>query len=142
MKHKTSKMFKAIVILGLLSLVGCAHHRDVRPGVDGLHRVVIQTEGGEHDKQDAISQAEHFCKEQGKYAAIVEEKQSYTGSMDEQTYKNAKTASKVVTAVGGAAYVFGGKNEKTAGGIGSIGGGIADSALGKAYVVEMKFKCM
>lgn len=113
------------IILSLVAgvvLVGCAHHRDVRAGVDGVHRVVIQTEGDEADKRNAFDQAEHFCKEQGKYAAIIEEKQNYTGHVDESTYNNAKTASKVLKTVGSGAYVFGGKNERSAGGIGVLAG--------------------
>lgn len=122
---------------------GCAHHRDVRPGADNLHRVVIPTDDTEAANRDAVKQANHYCEEKrgGKSAVIVEENQKYTGSMDESSYKTAKTASKVAQAVGGAGYVFGGKNERTAGGIVGLGGGIADQAIGNGYTVDMKFKC-
>jgi hypothetical protein len=61
--------------------------------------------------------------------------------MNEKDYKTAKTVSKVAQAAGGAAYVFGGRNESNAGGIVGIVGGIADGLLGKGYSVDMKFKC-
>lgn len=121
-------------------VVSCAHHNDVRPG-EGIHRVSVIAETKDQGAKDAISQANHFCKEQNKYAAIIDEKQSYTGTMDEQTYNNAKTASKVAEAAGGAAWVFGKKDTSNIGGVVGLGGGIADNALGKGYTVEMKFKC-
>ena len=134
-----------IKILSLSTLVlilsSCAHHPDVRPGASGVHRVVIQTDDQEQGSREAISQANSFCKEQNKYAAFIDENKKYTGSMDESDYKMAKTASKVAGMAGGAAYVFGGKNESNAGGIVGMGGAIANQALGKGYVVEMKFKC-
>ncbi len=124
-----------------LLLASCAHHRDVRPGGDGINRVVVATDDQEEGARDAISQAEHFCKQRHQFPAFIDEKKNYTGSMDEKTYNNAKTAAKVAEGVGGAAWVFGGRNERTAGGIVGMGGGIADGVLGKGYQVEMKFKC-
>ena len=61
--------------------------------------------------------------------------------MNEETYNNGKTASKVLKTLGGGAYVFGGQKERNAGGVGVLAGQTADSVLGKAYTVEMKFKC-
>lgn len=130
-----------VSMLALAFVAGCAHHRDVRPGADGIHRVVIQTEGDESEKRDAINQANHFCKEQNKYAAFVEEKQTYTGKVDEKTYNNGKAASKILKTVGSGAYVFGGQKESNAGGIGVLAGQTTDSVLGNGYTVEMKFKC-
>ncbi len=131
------------ISIGSFLLISCAHHRDVRPGADGHHRVVVTGEDTESGAQDAIKQANHFCKENGGgYAGFTKEDKKYTGSMDEGSYKTAKTASKVAQAVGGAGYVFGGRNERTAGGIVGLGGGIADSALGKGYTVDMQFKCV
>lgn len=126
-----------------LILASCAHHRDVRPGPDGIHRVAVAAEDTDVGARDAISQANHYCKEErgGKSAAFMTEDKKYTGSMSESTYKTAKTASKVAQAAGSAAFVFGGKNERTAGGVVGIGGGIADTAFGNGYSVEMKFKC-
>ena len=56
--------------------------------------------------------------------------------MNEDTYNKSKTASKVASAVGGALWVFGGKNESTIGGITGLGGAVANQALGKGYTVE------
>lgn len=127
--------------LGLLFTTGCAHHRDVRPGVDGMHSVVVLSEGGEEGTRNAISQANHYCGQLGKHAAFVEEDQKYTGKVDEETYNTGKTIGKVLTTVGGAGYVFGGSNEKNAGGVGVLAGQAANVALGKGYTVKMKFKC-
>ena len=139
-------MKKVIIILAaiaaVITLTSCAHHKDVRPGADGVHRVIIQTTGDESEKREAIDQANHFCKEQNKYAAFVTEEQKYTGQMDEKSYQNTKVASKVLKTVGSGAYVFGGSKEKNAGGIGVLAGQAADSAIGQGYTVDMKFKCM
>lgn len=131
------------LVLGFaaLSLSSCAHHRDVRPGPEGVNHVVIHTDDTDAGERDAISQANDYCDQWKKQAVILQEGSKYTGSMDESNYRTAKTASKVAQAVGGAGYVFGGKNERTAGGIVGVGGGIADQALGNGYTVDMKFKC-
>lgn len=132
-------------ILGLMGLLflmaACAHHRDVRAGADGIHRVVVTSEEQENGARDAIDQANHYCKQFDKYAAFINEEKKYTGSMKEEDYKTAKTASKVAQAVGGAGYVFGGRNESTVGGIVGLGGGIARGAIGNGYTTEMRFKC-
>ncbi len=133
------------ILLGLLCMVlftGCAHHRDVRPGTEGLHRVLVTAEDGEQGARNAIGQANHFCSQQKKTAAFIDEKQSYTGSMKEEDYKTAKTVAKVAQAAGGAVWVFGGKTEREAGGIVGLGGGIASGAIGNGYSVDMKFKCL
>lgn len=133
------------VFLGLASILflgSCAHHRDVRAGADGIHKVVVMTDDADEGSRDAISQANHFCEERKMAAAFIQEDKKYTGSMKEDDYKKLKTAGKVAGVVGSTAYVFGGKNESAAGGLVGLGGLAADAAAGKGYTVEMKFKCM
>ncbi|HEX4924938.1 MAG TPA: hypothetical protein VFV50_12670 [Bdellovibrionales bacterium] len=131
-----------LLITGIAMLAGaCAHHKDVRAGADGVHRVVVQTEDTEAGARNAIRQANHFCEERGLTAAFVEEDKKYTGDMDEKDYKTAKRVSKAAQAVGGAVWVFGGRAERNAGGLVGLGGAVADQAIGKGYTVEMKFKC-
>ena len=134
-------MKKALFAFAILLLSACAHHRDVRPGADGLHRVVVTTDDKEAGARNAISQANHYCEQSKKSAAFVEEDSKYTGSMDEGSYKTAKALSKAATAAGGSVYVMGAKKESNIGGIVGTGGAIANSALGNEYKVEMKFKC-
>lgn len=135
-------MKKLLFVSGLILLISaCAHHRDVRPGADGVHRVVIATDDQEAGARDAISQANHYCKESNRSAAFVSEDKKYVGTMDEGNYKAAKAISKAATAAGGTVYAMGAKKESNIGGIVGLGGGIANDALGKGYNVEMKFKC-
>jgi hypothetical protein len=129
------------VVFGLLILSACAHHRDVRPGADGIHKVIVRGEDGEAGARDAISQANHYCEQQHKEAAFIEENKAYKGDMDEKTYHNTKTAAKVAKTVGGAAWVFGGRTESNLGGVVGLGGMAADAAAGNGYEVAMKFKC-
>ncbi len=129
--------------ISLMTLVSsCAHHKDVRPGADGVHRVLVTGEDGEQGARNAISQANHFCAEQKKTAAFLDEKQAYTGTMKEEDYKTAKTVAKVAQAAGGAVWVFGSQAARPVGGIVGVGGGIANGAIGNGYSVDMKFKCL
>ena len=132
----------ALIVTTGLFVGACAHHRDVRPGEGGVHRVVVQTSEGESGSRDAIAQANHFCKESGQHAVVVNEEQKYTGDLDEKTYNGVKRASKVAKTVGGGVWTFGGKRESDVGGIVGLGGTAAEQALGNGYRVEMKFKCM
>lgn len=132
------RLFKVIILT--LIIAGCAHHKDVRPGANGINRVVIVSEGDE-GQREAIAQAEHYCKESGRQPGFIEEKTVYKGDVDEETYKTGKAASRVLKTVGGMTSVFGGQNESNAGGVGVLAGVGTDAALGKGYTTEMKFKC-
>lgn len=125
----------------LFVLVACAHHRDVRPGADGIHRVVVTTDDKEQGARSAILQANDYCKQFDKSAAFVNESQEYTGDMNEIDYETGKKLSKVAKVVGGTTWVMGGQTERNIGGVVGLGGVAADEALGKGYTVTMKFKC-
>ena len=68
-------------------------------------------------------------------------KSEYQGTMDESTYNNGKTASKVAHAVGGAVWTMGGQKESTVGGITRLGGSVAREALGNGYQYVLNFRC-
>jgi hypothetical protein len=134
--------FNKTSLLALLLLSACAHHRDVRVSADGIHRVVIRAETKEAGEREALNQANHYCGEKHKEAAVVAENNKYTGDMKEEDYKTMKQASKAAEIVGGAAHVFGGKKESTAGGIIGLGGIVADGVAGNGYTTEIRFKCI
>lgn len=132
----------SLALLMSLFVFGCAHHRDVRPGAEGVHRVVVLSEDSEEGARDALSQANHFCEKRGGLkAAIVDENKKYTGDFDEQTYKTGKAASRAAKVVGGTTHVLGGRRERNAGGVVALGGIAGDAVLGKGYTIEMRFKC-
>ena len=135
-------MKKIFLVLPLLALASCGHHRDVRAGAEGVHTVKLQAADKDQGTREAISQANHFCEQRHLSAAFVDENQSYTGDMKEENYKTVKTAGKVAKTVGGAAYVFGGSKESNLGGIVGLGGVVADGIAGNGYTVQMRFKCM
>lgn len=116
---------KPIILISLLFLLSsCAHnnnYKDVRPGLDGLNKVVVLAPDTEAGSQNALSQATSYCKSQSKNLAVVKESSEYTGDMDEQTYNHAKRVAKVAGVVG--------LGEK------------AQNALGDAYTVQIDFKC-
>ena len=104
--------------------------------------MVIATDNTENGARQAIAQAKHFCKERKLSPAFLNEEKSYTGDMKEQDYKNANRATTVAKTVGGAVWVFGGRRESNLGGLVGLGGAAGDAALGNAYQVEMRFKCI
>ena len=129
-------------VAAIFTAVGCAHHRDVRAGADGIHRVVIATDDADQGSREAIKQATHFCEQRKLSPAFVNEESKYKGDMDESSYKNAKKATTVAKVLGGTTYALGGARESSLGGLVGLGGVVGDSVLGKGYSVEMKFKCM
>jgi len=136
-------MYKFIgIIVMMLFFSSCAHHRDVRPGDRGVHKVVVQAADTKAGSRDAINQANHFCEEHEKYAVFLKEKKKYTGDIDEKTYKSGKRISRVAQVVGGAANVMSSREDgSNLGSLLGVGGVAVDSALGEGYTVEMKFKC-
>ncbi len=136
------KQSVALIFVGSL-IASCAHHRDVRPESNGVNRVVLKAEDKDGAYRSAMSQAEDYCDKVagGKRPVIINEQNKYTGNMSEENYNTAKTVSKVAEAVGGVGVAFGGKNERTAGGVVGLGGGIADQAIGQGYTYELHFRC-
>lgn len=124
-------------------LVSCAHHRDVRPGTEGIHRVITRGPDKQQVEQSAISQANHFCEQRNLAAAFVNEDTKYTGEMDESTHNTLRKASQAAVIVGGGTHVLGGRRESDVGGavagVGTVG---SIMTSGDAYTVDMKFKCI
>jgi hypothetical protein len=122
--------------------VACAHHPDVRPGDDGVHKVVITGDDQDEIAREALSQANSYCSHvHEKSPAVVSEESKYIGDMDEQTYKNSKRATSAAKVLGGAGVVLGGRNERNAGGVVGVGGIVGDAVIGQGYRMTMKFKC-
>lgn len=138
-----SSSYKKLIVASLatLLLASCAHHRDVRPGEDGLNKVILNTEDKDEGYRNAMSQAEDYCKQANQRPFIVTEGSKYQGNMDESSYNAGKTASKVAQAVGGAVWTLGGKTESTVGGITGLGGSVARGALGNGYQYVLNFRC-
>lgn len=131
------------LILLLTGMVACAHHRDVRPGAEGIHKVVVNTEEGEQGPRNAIDQANHFCEERyEKVAAITNEGTEYTSDMDKSDYKRAKLAGKVLQGAGTLAIILGGRNESNLGWISTGTGAVVSGVAGNGYTTEMSFKCI
>jgi hypothetical protein len=131
-----------IASLFVISFASCAHHRDVRPGADGIHRVVVRAQDKDQAERNAISQAEHYCEQSQKLPGFMDEKTQYTGSMDESTRDTVRKASTAALVLGGAGTVAGSNGVRTGGSV--LGGAGAVGAImtsGNDYVSEMRFKC-
>lgn len=135
-------MKKTLLLLPFLFLAACAHHRDVRPGANGVNRVALKEDDADSSGSSAMAQANHYCESLGKRAVVLNEGSKYTGDMDEGTYKKTKTVARVASTMGGAVAVFGGKNERNVGRVALLGGLGADAAAGKGYSYQMKFRCV
>lgn len=133
---------KILIFLTVLFLSSCATHHHVRPGTDGIHRVIIRGEEKEVVEREAINEANNFCDEYNKIAAFVNEETKYTGSMDESTHKTIKKVSNAAMVGGSMMGIGGGKTESNAGegifGLGAVGAATLDH---DAYTADMKFKC-
>jgi len=138
-----SARFASALLFGLsVAAVGCVHYPDVRPGDKDIHQAIIKTERKGEGFREAFAQAKDFCEDVYQNRPTkISETSKYTGTMDESTYNQAKTAAKVVGGIGAAAAVFGGKNETKAGVVAGSGGAIADSSLGRDYEYTLTFRC-
>jgi hypothetical protein len=135
--------FRSSIVVLALFFGACAHHRDVRPGAQGLHRVIVRAPEKTHAERSAISQAEHFCEEQsGRHPAFVEEKTQYTGSMDEATRDTVRKASRAAMILGGTGTVLGDGPVRTGGGVVGTAGTVGTIMTGgDDYVADMRFRC-
>ena len=142
MNHLTKFLSVAASSVAVFIFGGCAHHRDVRPSADGIHWVELKAESEEDGARQAISQANNFCEERGKTAAVVSENKAYKGDMDEADYKNLKKAGRAAQTIGGVTYGLGAPAESNIGGMVGLGGTVANQIAGEGYLVKMRFKCL
>lgn len=127
--------------LVLLFMISCAHHRDVRPGANGVHTVIVKGPDSSGLERSAINQAEHFCQERyARHAAFHSEKTQYQGEMDEGTRKTLRQASTAAMVLGGGASVNSStrKGGSALGSLGTIGHLMTN---GDDYVVKAQFAC-
>ncbi|MCM2278356.1 MAG: hypothetical protein NDJ89_09800 [Oligoflexia bacterium] len=120
----------------------CAHHRDVRAGADGIHRVIVRGQDKEGAERSAISQAEHFCEQRKLAPAFMDEKTQYTGTMDEKTRDTVRKASSAAMVLGGVGGVAGSGATRTGGTVLGTAGTVGSIMTGgEDYTAEMRFKC-
>ena len=134
---------KLTMLFSLVILASCASHTHVRPGANGIHRVVIRGVEKQQVEQAAIREAGSFCGTKNMSPAFVDEKTAYTGSMDESTHKMIGKVTKAASVGGGMMGVMGGQKEKNVG-QGIFGAGVVGSTLQdeEAYTSDMSFKCI
>lgn len=137
---------KRILFLSVLVLtVSCAHFPDVRPGANGVHKVVVAGTDKKEVVQSSLKQAKSYCEDKKLSAAFVAEKVEYTGSMDESTHTMLGKATRAVTAMGGimGASSTSGSQAKDSGVV--ITSGAAANSIftdENAYTSTMTFKCI
>ena len=124
-------------------IAACAHtYKDVRPGVDGIHHVVVFGNGDGDGEREAIAQANSYCKNEKHLSAVfMNENTKYQGTMDEETNRTVRDASKAAGAVGIGMGVFGGRREAGAGQIAMGAGSVGTIMTHNAYKTEMTFQC-
>lgn len=139
---KNLRVLSAILISSTF-FAGCAHHRDVRPHTSGLHNVSFLAERREDGYKEAFKQAGNFCEERyGLHPVIVSESSEYVGSMQEDSYNQAKTVTEVVSVVGIVGSLLGGSDrDRDVGTVAAIGGQIANEAIGDGYRFNLGFRC-
>ncbi|HMQ10617.1 MAG TPA: hypothetical protein PKC21_00585 [Oligoflexia bacterium] len=140
MKKQTHTIFCTLLTVMIMS---CGGYKDVRPGLNNLHKVSVKAETKQQGAQNALKQAKRFCKKnERKGYAIVSEEQKYVGEMDESTYKAAKKVSKAAEIVGAGIFTTSDNSSgQNAGEIVGMSGIATDTILGENYQVTMEFKC-
>lgn len=141
---RIARNLSGIVIFTTLVLFGtsCAHHRDVRPGADGINNVIVRAPDRTQAEQSAISQAEDFCDQFQKHPGFLEEKSQYTGTMDEATRDNVRKASHAAILLGGTGSVIGTDDVRTGGNVLGAAGTVGSVMTGGSdYQSVMRFKC-
>ncbi|PHI35399.1 hypothetical protein CBQ28_19860 [Pseudoalteromonas sp. GCY] len=135
-------MKRILLSVGLaVWLSGCAHHDDVRPSSDGVHNIMLFSDSRDAGSKEALKQARHYCKQADMVAYVVNLDIIYNSDTPESTYITQKGVANAVEAAGMAMWIFGRNSVDDAGAAMTIGGGIADGALGKPYDVRLNFKC-
>jgi hypothetical protein len=144
-KLLSQNLFSATIALTLGALAvlsGCSTAKvRVLRGEDGTNRVIARDIEHDDAEEAAYKAAENYCKDQNKHAVYVQENSTkYTGSMNENTRKTVRNASKAAMILSPVAGV----------GAQSAGLGTAVGAAGTAgyamtsdrdYSSELKFKC-
>ena len=133
-------LFLLTIVALVLNACSTASVR-VMPGEDGVHTVVSKDIESDDAEEEAIDAANKYCKDRKQEAVFVKtEATKYKGSMNEDTRKNVRNASKVGMILGGAGTV--GDRTRGAGAVlgtaGTVGYGMTSD---RDYVSEVKFKC-
>ena len=84
--HKRFEM-KALLMVGLVysstvlfSACATNHRLDVKPGIDGLHRVTVRTVDVTDGNREAVQQAENYCNEINKSAFFYNDEGKMKGA--------------------------------------------------------------
>lgn len=121
------KIITLITALGLSSCV-TSNRQDVRPGIDGLHRVIIRVDDITEGSREAVKQADSYCAEINKQAFFFNDEGK--GKAAPKPAANAPTAN---PAAGKAAAAPSGDED---------GGEASSVSTEKKYTVDMLFKCL
>lgn len=74
-------MLKISILGFIILLASCGHHKDVRPGMDGTHKVFINDRNESKAHRKAMKQANHYCKDEDKRAYIVKHTKKHQGGL-------------------------------------------------------------
>jgi hypothetical protein len=135
---------KNLLLLALLGLgLNACSTASVRvlPGEDGVNTVVSKDIESDDAEEEAVKAANKYCENENQKAVFIKtDKTQYTGSMDENTRKNVRNASKVGMMLGGVGVA--GDATRGAGAVlgtaGTVGYGMTSD---RDYTSQLKFKC-
>lgn len=94
------KQFNLFILISMFSvtMISCSSpsaresRLDVRPGVDGIHRVVVISKNQVEGSREALNQADQYCKEIKKSAYFFNSKTEEDTSAKNKTSAPAKKA--------------------------------------------------
>lgn len=137
-------MKKGVCLVGVVLFLGqgCSTAKvRVMPGEDGVNHVISRDIERDDAEEAAVDEAKKYCEDQGKTMVVVKNEQTnYEGSMDEDTRKNVRNASKAAMILGGPAGVAteSGVVGGALGGAGAVGYSMTSD---RDYEAKFTFKC-
>jgi acyl-CoA hydrolase len=118
--------------------------KNVQPGADGVHRVVLFTDDKEAGTVAALRQAKRYCKKDKQEFAVDRKKIDYICEMDEADYIRAKNLAQAAQVAGNMTSMAA-EEDSTQESIGDVlatGGVAAEASLGECYKVKLVFQCI
>lgn len=76
-------------------VLSCSHHRNVVEGRSGKNKVEILTFTKVDGYDDALSEAESYCKKQDQVPYIISKSYKYIGTVEEKKYLRERMAARI-----------------------------------------------
>ena len=137
----------AVVVMSMTTLIACMSinipkpKADILPREDGTITAVYKSPDKDQAESVVINSSHEYCKDKQQSAVFINDtKNTYTGTMDEETKKNIRKASTAGILLGGVGMIP--RHTRDAGAVIGTAGVIGTiMTADRDYRSEVKFKC-